>query len=372
MENTNVPNRCILTDPHVVSPSVSLSTSSTSNLVRKPVLTRDSLPRQPRQFKVKTEKLIKESNFLTNNEIEVAKKIKMIPNYESMYHLFLSYTRLGLWEFYEDVDGEDICISQNELEETNLLRFEYEVRPKIHWISEILKNRSAKFAVLGVMESYKFLLTSILLLNESSVIHLNIDANNLYVLNTNVFQPVIYNFMNSFVVEDGVDARIQTIVKLLHIEGNMCVTSPLEKYLLYYLYKYNEPTLTLWMIETICEEYIENMKLCFLSLFPAEVVSRVYSESINFLIQYIHKPRQYICDEMIKHIYSWDNFGLASVYMFVLQSVILKFQLTTEYLEDIKKLWWSCLEVNPLNRPSTKSVIEKYNAIFCENINWEI
>jgi hypothetical protein len=357
MENKNVAhNRCITDNFYSHSPP----------LVSKPVLRR--------QFKVKTDKLIKETNFLTNNEIEVAKKIKTIPNYATMYHVFLSYAKLGLWEFYGDGDGEDICISQNDVEETNLVRFEYEEIPKVHLITEILRNRSAKLAVLSVMESYKFLLSSILLLNTSSVIHLKLDANNLYVLNMNVFQPVIYNFMNAFVVEEGEgeDTRIQRVVKLLHIDGNLCVTSPLEKYIIYYLYKYNEPTLTLWMVETICHEYIENMKVSFLTLFPAEVLARVHSESVSFLIQYIHKPTQDICDEMIKHLYSWDNYGLASLYMFLLQSVVVKFQLTTAYLEDIKKLLWSCLEIIPTNRPSTKAVIEKYNTIFCENISWEI
>jgi hypothetical protein len=327
----------------------------------------------PRHFKVKTDKLIKETNFLTDNEIKVSKKIKDLPNYETMYHVFLSYTRLGLWEFHGDGDGEDnICISQSEVEETNLLRFEYDAGPKVNLMTEILRNRSAKYAVLSVMESYKFLLSSVLLLNESSVFHLNINANNLYVLNMNVFQPVIYNFMNAFVLEkEEEETRLQRVVKLLHMSGPLSVSSPLEKYIIYYLYKYNEPTLTLWMVETICEEYMENMKESFLNLFPSEIV-RIHSESSSFLVQYMYKPTQYICDEMIKHIYSWDNYGLATAYMFLLQSVVLRFELTSPYLEDIKKLLWSCLEVNPMNRPSTKSAIEKYTTIFCENINWEI
>jgi hypothetical protein len=342
------------------------------SLVRKPVL--------QRQFKVKTDKLIKESNFFTENEIEVAKKIKNIHDHETMYHVFLSCTRLGLWEFYGDGDGEDnICISQNEVEETNLLRFEYDVCQKVHLITEILRNRTAKLAVISVMESYKFLLTSVLLLNESSVVHLNIDANNIYVLNMNVFQPVIYNFMHAFALEQAENVcddaltttQIQKLAKVLHIDDNLCITSPLEKYILYYLYKLNEPTLTLGMVETICGEYMENMKLSFLNLFPSEI-TRIHSESITFLIQYMYKPTQYICDEMIKHIYSWDNYGLASLYMFLLQSVILKFQLTTAYLEDIKKLLWSCLEVDPLKRRTTKDMVEKYNTLFCENINWEL
>jgi hypothetical protein len=355
MDNKNVNNRCILTD------------KMNSSLVSKPVL--------QRQFKIKTDKIIKESNFLTDIEINVAKKIKNIPHYESMYNVFLSHTKLGLWEFYGDGDGADnICISQNEVEETNLLRFEYDVSPKVHLLTEILRIRSAKLAVISVMESYKFLLSSVLLLNESSVVNLNIDANNIYVLNMNVFQPVIYNFVNAFALDDvdEVDnTRIQKLSKILHIDGNLCVTSPLEKYLLYYLYKYNEPTLTLWMIETICEEYMENMKLSFLNLFPSEL-ARIHSESISFLVQYMYKPTQYICDEIIKHIYSWDNYGLASLYMFLLQSVILKFQLTTSYLEDIKKLLWSCLEVYPTKRRTTKDMVEKYNTLFCENISWEL
>jgi hypothetical protein len=358
MDNKNVNSRYILTDK-MLNPS----------LVRKPVL--------QRQFKVKTDKLIKESNFFTENEIEVAKKIKNIHDHETMYHVFLSCTRLGLWEFYGDGDGEDnICISQNEVEETNLLRFEYDVCQKVHLITEILRNRTAKLAVISVMESYKFLLTSVLLLNESSVVHLNIDANNIYVLNMNVFQPVIYNFMHAFALEQAENVcdrtgQIQKLAKVLHIDDNLCITSPLEKYILYYLYKLNEPTLTLGMVETICGEYMENMKLSFLNLFPSEI-TRIHSESITFLIQYMYKPTQYICDEMIKHIYSWDNYGLASVYMFLLQSVILKFQLTTAYLEDIKKLLWSCLEVDPLKRRTTKDMVEKYNTLFCENINWEL
>lgn len=359
MDNKNVNHRCILTD----------KISNHSPVVIKPVL--------KRHFKVKTDKLIKESNFFTENEIEVAKKIKNIHHHdETRYHVFLSCTRLGLWEFYGDGDGEDnICISQNEVEETNLLRFEYDVSPKVHLITEILRTRSDKFAVISVMESYKFLLTSVLLLNDASIVHLHIDANNLYVLNMNVFQPVIYNFTNSFAVEvedvaEGA-TRIQKLSKLLDLDGNLCVTSPLEKYIIYYLYKYDESTLTLSMIESICEEYMENMKVSFLNLFPSEI-ARIHSESITFLIQYMYKPTQYICDEMIKHIYSWDNYGLASVYMFLLQSVVLKFQLTTAYLEDIQKLLWSCLEVDPSKRRTTKSVIEKYNTIFCENINWEL
>jgi hypothetical protein len=347
-------------------------------LVSKPVL--------KRHFKVKTDKLIKESNFLTDNEIAVAQKIKTIPHHETMYHVFLSYARLGLWEFYGDGHGEDnICISQPEVEEPKLLRFEYDVSPKVHLITEILRTRTAKLAVIGVMESYKFLLTSVLLLNESSVVHLNIDANNIYVLNMNVFQPVIYNFMHAFVFEEAenvleydvfdetlvLTGQIQKVAKVLDIDDNLCVTSPLEKYILYYLYKSTEPTLTLEMVETICGEYMENMKVSFLNLFPSEI-TRIHSESITFLIQYMYKPRQSICDEMIKHIYSWDNYGLASLYMFLLQSVILKFQLTTAYLEDIKKLLWSCLEVDPLKRRTTKDMVEKYNTLFCENINWEL
>ena len=367
MDNKNVNHRCILTD----------KISNHSPVVIKPVL--------KRHFKVKTDKLIKESNFFTENEIEVAKKIKNIHHHdETRYHVFLSCTRLGLWEFYGDGDGEDnIFISQNEVEETNLLRFEYDVSPKVHLITEILRTRSDKFAVISVMESYKFLLTSVLLLNDASIVHLNIDANNLYVLNMNVFQPVIYNFMHAFAFEEaenvfdetlmltGLTGQIQKLAKVLDIDDNLCVTSPLEKYILYYLYKSNEPTLTLEMVETICGEYMENMKVSFLNLFPYEI-TRIHSESITFLIQYMYKPRQYICDEMIKHIYSWDNYGLASLYMFLLQSVILKFQLTTAYLEDIKKLLWSCLEVDPLKRRTTKDMVEKYNTLFCENINWEL
>ena len=309
---------------------------------------------------------------LTINHIRVSHIVKKINILEPRYYLMLNASYLSVCE----IDDHEVTVAHK----NKLVKIDYENK-KCFFFFEFCENiKSSKTSLLILMESYKFLLKSVQLLNSSKICHANINRLNIHLDGNCNFHPIIGDFQLSLLIDKITKA--DTIFKANHYLNLLLVeidiTSekyhnyPLDVYILVYSYQNSVSSFTRENVNHVHIAYLKNLEISGIQFYSVQQRDEFHTEAYHFLMRYVDQPTIYIVRELIQNINTWDNYCLGFEYILLLQHISTKFQLKLSFMDGFFAVLIQTIAPNPCERGSINNTMERYSRLFNENVEWNV
>jgi hypothetical protein len=314
---------------------------------------------------------IKLKNELFLNEIEISEKIKKMPEYLNYFDVFTDYSNMVFGELNEITELNEM----SDLNEITKLRennagldekfaiVNYKSGFYIDFYDFFLNLPTAKLFIFHIIDSFSYLIKSLLILNTNNICFLNLSAENI-VFNGISLKPLLHNFEYGLYIKHiNVDYLCQIINKLDDLSDK-----PLDIHVIFYLIRNNERTLSYSIITEICDNYVKNLKV--LDLFSQKHKEFFKNECIESLKKFINKPKTEIINELLTFMSSWDNYCISILFLHIVTNTIHTFSLKDTFMNKFLVLINKNIHPDFNQRESLQGTIAQFDALFEEFPDW--
>jgi hypothetical protein len=293
-------------------------------------------------------------DFFSINEINISKKIKIIPYTCSYFDIMSDYDFIDISKIDENMI-ENIDLNENK----KYIIFHYNNETRIDFQEFLFGLSNIKHFISSLLDSYTNLLHSLIKLNDEDICFFELNTDNIAFSNNNTL--FLKNFRKSLLISKLNESYIKNIIKNI----DNYTYKPLEIHVLFYLIRNDEETLSLSLIESICNNYVNNMDI--LSLFSQSYKDSYEKMCIETLKKYINKPKSVIIAVILQYSEYWDNYSLSILYLHIVGNISRFFSLKGTFLNKFTMLLTKNIHPNPLKRETLEETIENYNNLFNEN-----
>ena len=298
-------------------------------------------------------------SFNSINEANISDIIKKIPYYSNNYLIVEDYDFVNISQL-NDKYIEKLNLSDNK----KYLIFKYKNDKFVDFNDFLTNLTEPKFFILNIIESFSYLLNSLIKLNNENICFFNLSPQNI-VFNLNCGEkPQIQNFNSSLQVLKLNDKYITDIIKNL----NDYTHKPLEVHVMFYLIQNNISFISYSFIEEICEVYVNNLSI--LSLFSEKYKESYKASCIKSLRKYINKEKTYIINDILNYYDKWDVYSISLLYLHIFGNISRVFSLKQTFISKITVELSKNISPDPLERTSLEKLLENYNKLFDEETNW--
>jgi hypothetical protein len=301
------------------------------------------------------------NDFFCFNNIKICEKIKEKYNLSPSYHIINDYSPITFGEVSERIYNYD---TNNININNKYFLLEYNNINYLDFDDFIFKLSNPKLFIFHVLDSYSFLLNSLLNLEEIGICFFNLSTKNIFFCEN--YKPMLRNFDTSLLLDNCSD--FDYLSKIIEKTEDYTY-KPLEIHVIFYLIKSNENSLSFSAIDSICNNFISNMSI--LSLFSQQYKDNYYKLSMEFLKKYINKPKIDIITEILKHSGTWDNYELSILYLHIIGNITRVFLLKDTFINKLTIVLSKNIGPDPTKRESLKSSIDKLEKLYNEFTDWE-
>jgi len=301
-------------------------------------------------------------DFFSINEIKIGEIIEEIPYYRNYYDIITDYDFIDIGKIGEKIIENVDLDSKNK--DKKYVVFNYNDEKRIGFSDFLFKlpnNTNNKQIVFNILNTYSFLLNSLIKLNDNGVCFFELSTENIGF--SSYSRPFLKSFKNSLIVSDLNASYIQNIIKNIDTYTH----KPLEVHVLFYLIVNKEETMSLSFIEAISNNYVKNMDV--LSLFSQNYKESFEKSCVETLKKYINKPKSAIIVDILKYSHYWDNYSLSILYLHIIGNISKFFSLKGTFMNKFTLLLIQNIHPNPLKRETLKETSKKYDKLF-DNSDW--
>jgi len=298
-------------------------------------------------------------SFNSINEANISDIIKKIPYYSNNYLIVEDYDFVNISQL-NDKYIEKLNLSDNK----KYLIFKYKNDKLIDFNDFLTNLTEPKFFILNIIESFSYLLNSLIKLNNENICFFNLSPQNI-VFNLNCGEkPQIQNFNSSLQVLKLNEKYITDIIK----NPNDYTHKPLEVHVMFYLIQNDISFISYSFIEEICEVYVNNLSI--LSLFSEKYKESYKASCIKSLRKYINKEKTDIINDILIYYDKWDVYSLSLLYLHIFGNISRVFSLKQTFISKITVELSKNISPDPLERSSLEKLLENYDKLFDEETNW--
>ena len=301
-------------------------------------------------------------DFFSINEIKIGEIIEEIPYYRNYYDIITDYDFIDIGKIGEKIIENVDLDSKNK--DKKYVVFNYNDEKRIGFSDFLFKlpnNTNNKQFVFNILNTYSFLLNSLIKLNENGVCFFELSTEK--IVFSPYSRPFLKSFKNSLIVSDLNTSYIQNIIKNI---GNYTY-KPLEVHVLFYLIVNNEETMSLSFIEAISNNYVKNMDV--LSLFSQNYKESFEKSCVETLKKYVNRPKSVIIADILKYSRYWDNYSLSILYLHIIGNISKFFSLKGTFMNKFTLLLIQNIHPNPLKRETLKETSKNYDKLF-DSSDW--
>ncbi len=310
---------------------------------------------------------LQEINFQIRNELTMKKLVESISNYEYFFRTIspecdaqLKKTEQGLFIDNDYVEGVD--------EQYILLNIPSD--SKLYFDSFIYETKPSSKNILHLIESFRYILSAITLLQKEGIAHFDIRPTNI-VLDPLTQTPRIVHFKKSISIAH---VSIQELKPYFYATDQSIQAYEiwtLEVYVIYYfLWLTNDPLHTSICskdnIAEIIEMYMKSNKLN--TIYTESQLNELKHECHQYLSTFENWKRDNVIKKMFDYWKSWDLYSFSYMYCNICNILLLK--TTNAYFISILKSYLTVLcknlHPNPKKRLSLIETQTKINHILYE------
>jgi len=268
----------------------------------------------------KNKNTTKKSDFFCQNEIYISNRIITIPNYDQYFSPVIKKTYLKIRELHdEDLLQEQYQNRENEDKQYMLLTYlDYGSNNSFYQYFYNKQNQLVpKKYLLTLIDTYKYLLSSLQILHNQDIVYLNITPKNiLFDLNN---KPILTNFDKSFHIQTMNEERKSNLFSKYDPSNYFL---PIEIHMLCFLQQSSSNiSISMMNIETVCNDYIQ-WGLNPLNIFSSEFIEHFKTSTVLSLQSFINKPKDEIITGIIQqYCVTWDKYSLSMMYFSLLTGI---------------------------------------------------
>jgi serine/threonine protein kinase len=312
------------------------------------------------QFVIKIQK----KKSVSDNEALIGKIIMKIPHYEDYFAPVLKSEKVKL----SSIDEEEVekCSFLKEDKKVGELG-SYESSEILYVGRYSLADYLTKLPPSQFMEIFVtdhiILLEGLQKLIDAGIIHFDLRENNIMVRDADS-RPIIIDFGLS--IDTTATLEPQKVFYIYYNEyAPWCIEIIIESYISNELddVRRNQPA-TIAEMTTLIDEYFDK-NMGIKTLLSEEERTKLRQKMMDFFTAYDNKPWQTIYTELLKYRNSWDNYGMAIIYLFLFENLELtKYESDFSFLRDYKQLLKAIMMSSPSERMLPKDTISEINKIF--------
>ena len=228
------------------------------------------------ELKTKYKTKIINQCFNSINEVNISDKIKdNIPYYSNNYSIIEDYDYINI----SQLNGkyiDKITLMNN----TKYLIFSYKNEKYVTFNDFLFSLTNPKLFIFNVIESFSYILKSLIKLNENNICFFNLSPKNIFFNLDCGEKPILRNFKLSLQISNLNESYIRNIIN--NVEDY--TYKPLEVHVLFYLIKNDLNTISYSFIEEICQIYVKNLSV--LNFFSEKYKEAYKNSSIEILKKY--------------------------------------------------------------------------------------
>lgn len=256
----------------------------------------------------------------SDNELKISERIRKIKGYDKFFAPIISSCDIGLSRINEGL------ISQCEAFESHHIGTDYNIM-KMKFInmtslSDIIRKGSKEHMFSSFFSSYRYLLTTLKLLQEQELVHFDLKGDNV-IFDKDLGVPIVIDFGLSFHFPKKINktAMEKLYSNVFYVYAPEYYVWPIEVHFVNYMI-YTLETPTMESILMLCKDYVDNCSP--FRIFSAQFKRRYAETAATFLKQFINKPREETMEKIINYSNTWDNYAISLMYLRLLQSMYPK------------------------------------------------
>ena len=303
----------------------------------------DPIPDFKSGLKTKS-RYIKTTEFLSQNEIGILKRLKLLPNCDKYFHVFDTIETVKIGDLSTLNDTQSVHF----LKEDHNMLLRYKDQELLYLDGFFSSLSCSRKYIFLLLDFYRRLLTSIHLLVSNNIIHNNIGFKSMVV---NRFEfPILTNFRYS--------------LDLKNLGATEFVKRVYTQYIPDYIYWPPE-------IHLLC--YIVTNKLSSLSQTNVETVIRDIEkvnnltngadEVLSYFSKYVNQDFNYIITDILRFSGTWDQYALGQCYLTLIQGLQQNIKTSNKFVVMFLELLQETVHMVPSMRPSISNTLAKFQQI---------
>ena len=309
-----------------------------------------------KQHQKKEEYIIKiqQKEETSDNETLIGKNIMTIKNYKDYFAPILQTEDINISLL--DNDDLETCDIIHKNKDPNA-KYESE---KIKYIGQdtllkyyvkILSNE--KFINIFI-ENHIILLEALEKLASAKIIHYDLKENNIMIQDTDK-RPIIIDFGLSIDVTSPMENAFYSYYTEY---APWCIDIIFLSYMVRQVGKdWQTITITTNNIKNVLDDFFKNNPINTKLLIQDE--RNIWKTKLmNYFNQFVNKPWQTLYDELIKYCFTWDNYSITVMYLFLFYELELKNYLSSDILNNYLELLKTNMMTTP-NERTTATILKK-------------
>ena len=297
--------------------------------------------------------------FYSINEANISDNIKNIPYYCNNYLIVEDYDLVNINQL-----NDNYIEKLNTTVDNQYLIFKYNNEKIIEFNDFFMQFTDPKQFILNTIESFSYLLESLIKLNDENICFLNLSPQNI-IFNLDCGEkPIIQNFQLSLQVLNLNPSYITNIIRKIDDYTH----KPLEVHILFYLIRNDISYISYSFIEETSEIFVKNLSI--LSLFSEKYKESYKQSCIESLRKYINKAKNDIIIDILQYNDKWDVYSFSVLYLHIFGNISRVFSLKQNFITKITMELSKNLHPEPSKRNSLEKLLENYNKLFNDEKDW--
>lgn len=301
-------------------------------------------------------------NYHVVNEYNVGKKVTKIPLYEYYFAPIVNMCNIDIAKI--DKRERDMCrvISRT----SSGSKFVIMKMPYIKNVSLVKyitnPNIDKKEIVTYIMDSYKFLLHSLKMLNSSGVVHFDFKIPNI-LFEVKTKNPIIIDFGLSLPLNN---LGPKTYSKYFYTYNAAYYVWPVDVHIINYVINVNS-NLTYEELVVLVDTNVKANPA--LHIFSEEFVKRYRDLTINTYKKYTNIPGENVVTELVKNCNTWDIYSLSVMFLCLINFISYDGFTDNKLIKEFSELLLLNIHPNAARRLSFDETKKRYKKLFSLDVS---
>lgn len=223
-------------------------------------------------------------------------------------------------------------------------------------------NIEKKEIITYILDSYKFLLNSLMILNMSGVVHFDFKIPNI-LIESKTKTPLIIDFGLSIPVAS---LNSKTYSKYFYTYNASYYIWPMDVHIINYIINVNS-VLTYDDLNMLVNTSVDTNPA--LKIFSDDFVKRFKETAMNVYKKYINMPSIDVVNELIENHNTWDNYSLSIMFLSLINFISYDGFTDNKLIKDFSEIMLLNIHPNAKKRLSFEETKKKYNKLFSLDIS---
>jgi serine/threonine protein kinase len=301
-------------------------------------------------------------NYHVVNEYNVGKKVTKIPLYEYYFAPIVNMCNIDIAKI--DKRERDMCrvISRT----SSGSKFVIMKMPYIKNVSLVKyitnPNIDKKEIVTYIMDSYKFLLHSLKMLNSSGVVHFDFKIPNI-LFEVKTKNPIIIDFGLSLQLNN---LGPKTYSKYFYTYNAAYYVWPVDVHIINYVINVNS-NLTYEELVVLVDTNVKANPA--LHIFSEEFFKRYRDLTINTYKKYTNIPGENVVTELVKNCNTWDIYSLSVMFLCLINFISYDGFTDNKLIKEFSELLLLNIHPNAARRLSFDETKKRYKKLFSLDVS---